>query len=73
MRKEKGITLVALVITIIILLILAAISIASLRDSGLVGAARNASNLTNEKTLEENTTLNEYENYVVNYTPKANS
>lgn len=72
-KEEKGITLVALVITIIILLILAAISIASLRDSGLFGAAKNAVNETNNATLKENKTLNEYENYVVNYTPKANS
>ena len=35
MRNNKGVTLVALVITIIILLILAGVSIATLSDSGL--------------------------------------
>ena len=35
-RQEKGITLIALVITIIILLILAGISISSLTESGLI-------------------------------------
>ncbi len=38
-RKDTGITLVALVITIIILLILAGISISSLTGSGLFGKA----------------------------------
>ena len=40
LRSKKGITLVALVITIIILVILAGISIASLTNSGLFENAR---------------------------------
>ena len=40
LRKNKGITLVALVVTIIILLILAGISIATLTGSGLFEKAR---------------------------------
>ena len=39
-RKSKGITLIALVITIIILLILAGITINSLTNSGLFGKAQ---------------------------------
>lgn len=42
MKGQKGITLVALVITIIILLILAGISIASLSNTGLFKNAQKA-------------------------------
>ena len=41
-KNSKGITLVALVITIILLLLLAAITISSLRNSGLFSGAKNA-------------------------------
>ena len=42
-KQEKGITLIALVITIIVLLILAAISIATLTgDNGILKKASNA-------------------------------
>lgn len=69
MKKQNGITLVALVITIIILLILAGITIASLSNTGLFGQANRAKNETANKTLEENTTLNEYANYIENIAP----
>ena len=59
-KREKGITLVALVITIIILLILAGISISALTNQGLFTQAQNAKNLTEEKTAEENETLANY-------------
>ena len=49
-KSPRGITLVALVITIIILLILAAISIQALTNQGLFTQAQNAKNLTEEKT-----------------------
>ena len=44
MKNQKGITLVALVITIIILLILAGISVASLSGNGLFGKTQQAVN-----------------------------
>lgn len=69
MKRQNGITLVALVITIIILLILAGISIASLTNSGLFKAAQNAVNDTENAQVKENTTINEYENWITNYTP----
>lgn len=59
-KREKGITLVALVITIIILLILAGISISALTNQGLFKQAQNAKNLTEEKTAEENEILKNY-------------
>ncbi len=53
-RTNKGITLIALVITIIVLLILAGVSIATLTgDNGILAKAQNAKDLTNQKTAEE--------------------
>ena len=53
-KANKGITLIALVITIIVLLILAAVSIATLTgDNGILTKAQNAKDLTNQKTAEE--------------------
>ena len=60
MKKQNGITLVALVITIIILLILAGISIASLSNTGLFGKATKAKGDTENAQILENTVLNEY-------------
>ena len=40
MKSNKGITLVALIITVIILLILAGVTIASLSNSGLFDKSR---------------------------------
>ena len=51
--NNKGITLVALVITIIILLILAAISIQALTGSGLFGKAKDAEEKTTKAQLKE--------------------
>ena len=67
MKEQKGITLVALVITIIILLILAGISIAALNDSGLFQKAKNAENVSDNAAKLENTRLQEYENWMNNY------
>ena len=54
MRKQNGITLIALVITIIILLILAAVSIAMLAgDNGILTRSREAQTTTIEKSNEE--------------------
>ena len=66
MKKQNGITLVALVITIIILLILAGISIATISQSGLFNKAREAKNATENAQIAENTTLNEYTNWFTN-------
>ena len=53
-HKEKGITLVALVITIIILLILAGISIQTLTQTGLFENAKQAKNATENAQKYEN-------------------
>ena len=56
--KQKGITLIALVITIIVLLILASVSIAMLTgDNGILTQANKAKNETGEKGLKEEVNL----------------
>lgn len=67
MKGQKGITLVALVITIIILLILAGISIASLSGSGLFDKARQAENEYGNAQNAENAALQDYEQWMNNY------
>lgn len=44
MKEEKGITLIALIITIIVMLILVAVSVAVVINSNLIGAAEKAAN-----------------------------
>ena len=70
MRKtinNKGITLVALVITIIILLILAGISISALTNQGLLKNAKEAKNRTEAAQKEEQDLLNQYEGELNKY------
>ena len=68
LRKEnKGITLVALVITIIILLILAGITISSLTNTGLFAKAKEARDKTQNAAENQAKTLNEYEDELNKY------
>ena len=53
--KNKGITLVALIITIIILLILSGIGIAILTQTSLFEKAKQAKNITENAQNTENT------------------
>lgn len=54
MRKQKGITLIALVVTVIVLIILAGISISIiLGENGLVAKAKRAATQTEEATANE--------------------
>ena len=58
MRNQKGITLIALVITIIVLLILAGVSIAMLTgDNGILTRATDAKNDTKIAEIAENVQL----------------
>ena len=63
-KNIKGITLVALVITIIILLILAGISISVLTQTGLFGKAKQAEQKSKDAQELENSTLGSYENSI---------
>ena len=73
LKNTKGITLVALVITIIILLILAEISISALTNTGIFQKAKDAKQKSENAALDQNTKLDEYENEIDKYIPKANS
>ena len=66
-RKNKGITLVALVITIIILLILAGVSITALTKSDLLKNAKTAKNATENAQNTENMALAEYQDKIDQY------
>ena len=65
MRKQKGITLIALVITIIVLLILAAVSITALtdEDKGVVTKAKQAAKNTEEASDQEDADIKEITDY----------
>jgi len=64
LRKNNGITLVALVITIIILLILAGVAIVTLTQTGLFEKAKQAKNMTYNAYEKENAILGEYSNKI---------
>ncbi len=59
--KEMGITLIALIITLIIIIILSGIVIMQLTDNGLINRAKEADKKQKEAQALENTTLENYE------------
>ena len=65
MKNQKGITLVALVVTIIVLLILAGVSITMISgDDGIATRAGEAAEKTEEKNAEEEAALGSIPNYI---------
>ncbi len=69
-RSQKGITLVALVVTIVVMLILAGVSItALLGDDGIISKANDAANLMNEAIQSEqneiDVLLNELDDIII--------
>lgn len=67
-NKEKGITLIALAVTIIVLLILATITMKLiLDDKGLIKRTEDASQKWNEASINEQKELNEISNLMDNY------
>ena len=67
--RQKGITLIALVITIIVLLILAGVTIATLMgNNGLLTRAQEAKQRTEVSENEEEGMLNDLNNMMENYT-----
>lgn len=67
LAKKNGITLIALVITIIILLILATITIVELRNTSLFGKTAYAKNKYKQAERTENNTLDDYTNKISEY------
>lgn len=72
-KSNKGITLVALVVTIIILLILAGMGIQALTQTGLFNKAKDAKQKSENAQTEENITLGYYKNLIEKYGNLENS
>ena len=70
LKNTKGITLVALVSTIVILLILAGISISALTNTGIFQKAKEAKQKSDDAALDQNTKLDEYEKELDQYLPQ---
>lgn len=68
MKEQKGITLVALVITIVILIILAGIAIGSLTNYNIFNRAKNARNDYKASQNNEAEFLRNADDYVENIT-----
>lgn len=69
MKAQKGITLVALVITIIVLLILAMVSISIVNQQGLFDRANNAATTYNKAAEGEQANITAAEKIIDNYSP----
>ena len=69
-NKNKGITLVALVVTIVVLLILAGISISALTNTEIFQKAKDAKQKSANAELDQNTKLDSYEEEISNYLPQ---
>jgi len=63
-KGQKGITLIALVITIVVLLILAAVAISSIQNDGILHYAQNAADSWNKASQNESTILDSYMGYL---------
>ena len=74
MKNSKGITLIALVVTIIVLIILAGVSISLvLGDNGIVTKAKLAKEQTEQAQLNEQASLNETYKYLEEFETNTNS
>ncbi|MGN1299590.1 MAG: hypothetical protein ACI4UE_06395 [Candidatus Scatovivens sp.] len=60
-KAQKGITLIALIITIVVLLILAAVTIRAMQGDGIISKAEEAKAKTEQAQAEEEQRLLEYE------------
>ena len=66
-RETSGITLIALVVTIVVLLILAGITISLVfSDTGIIAKAREAAEKTNQAAINEQAHMNELAEYLDN-------
>jgi len=65
-RTQKGITLIALIITIVVLLILAVVTITSIQNDGLILYVNNSAIKYNDSVSDEGDVLQEYTNFLTN-------
>lgn len=68
-KNKKGITLIALIITIVVLLILAMVSVQLVMNEGILGYAQNAVISWNQAEINESQAISGYENVMNQYTP----
>ena len=68
LKTQKGITLIALIITIVVLLILAGVAIGTLKESNIIGHAQNAAGSFNQAKNNEVDELAKYEAELDKYT-----
>ena len=73
MKENKGITLVALIITIIVLLILAVVTISAVNEGSLFAHANNATEAYSKSAEEENTLISGYIGKIEEYAGEQNS
>lgn len=67
-KQEIGITLIALVVTIVVLLILAGVSVNALfGNSGIIQKAQDAQNKMNKATENDQREINELSNWIENH------
>ena len=67
-NRQKGITLIALVVTIVVLIILATVSIlAVFGDNGIIARAQTAKDTHEKGKSDETNTLDDYASYIGNY------
>ena len=70
-QENKGITLIALVVTIVVLIILATVSIlAVFGDNGIIKKSQEAKDLYGEEKRTESNSLDHYADYIGNYLEK---
>ena len=67
MKEQKGITLVALVITVIVLLILSATAITQFLRSNIIAKAQDSQENYGQASLNEENTIKEYEEFINGY------
>ena len=72
-KSEKGITLIALVVTIVVLIILATISINVVIQGGVIEQAKDAKDFHANAQAEEHTKLEEMANGIAKYYTDSNS
>ena len=73
MKKNKGITLIALIITVILMLILASVALSAIGDAGLFDKTQQAADRYNDKVDEEKSLLENLINSVEKYAYSANN
>ena len=70
-RKEKGITLIALIVTVIVLLILAVVSIKTIQNNGIIERANSTTTKYEDEKEKEKDVLQSYEDLENKYAPNG--